>query len=308
MDYAASKQFVSPRGVSIAGDDSAALCWELDEGVTAARQETWLLSFIDILALLLTLLVLLLAYQDQDRRLEQELAAGAAQKDTGSAVVLQTPLTAYNGPRLLPPALDAPQGYAVPRHVGAETVKFAGTMVSFAYAPTPFVELALRGAFEGQLANSEDPILAEPYSAKEFGISNVGLSVKNIEKAIAFYRDVVGMEKVLDREVDSPLARIVGIEGAKARIVHMKLGEALVELFDYQNPKGRDPRPDQNQSDYGLTHIGFMVEDFWGTYQHLLNHGVEFLGEPVEIRPGVFVGYFRGVEYEVCEIREIVSQ
>jgi chemotaxis protein MotB len=114
MDYAASKQFVSPRGVSVAGDDSAALCWELDGGMTAARQETWLLSFIDILALLLTLLVLLLAYQDQDRRLEQELAASAPPNGTGSAVSLQTLLTANNTPRLLPSVFDAAQGYAVP--------------------------------------------------------------------------------------------------------------------------------------------------------------------------------------------------
>jgi hypothetical protein len=28
----------------------------------------------------------------------------------------------------------------------------------------------------------------------------------------------------------------------------------------------------------------------------------------VEIRPGVWVAYFRGVEYEVCEIREIQAQ
>jgi chemotaxis protein MotB len=56
----------------------------------------------------------LLAYQDQDRSVEQELAASAAQNDTGSAVSLQTLLTASHAPRLLPPALDAPQGYAVP--------------------------------------------------------------------------------------------------------------------------------------------------------------------------------------------------
>jgi chemotaxis protein MotB len=113
MDYAASKQFVSPRDLSAAGEESAALCWDLDAGITAARQETWLLSFIDILALLLTLLVLLLAYQDQDRRLEQELAVSASHNDTGSAVSLQTLLSANNAPRLLPSALDAALGYAV---------------------------------------------------------------------------------------------------------------------------------------------------------------------------------------------------
>jgi hypothetical protein len=79
----------------------------------------------------------------------------------------------------------------------------------------------------------------------------------------------------------------------------------VIELFDYRHPKGREPRLDAQQSDYGLTHIGFIVEDFWGTYHHLVDRGVSFLGEPVEIRPGVFVAYFHGAEHEVCEIREI---
>ena len=136
-------------------------------------------------------------------------------------------------------------------------------------------------------------------------MDHVGVSVKNIEKAIEFYRDVVGMEKTMDREVDSPLARIIGIEGARARIVHMTLGGAAVELFNYHSPTGRDPRPDQNQSDYGLTHIGFLVEDFEQTYRDLQARGAQFLGEKVEIRPGVFVAYFRGAEHEICEIREI---
>jgi len=136
-------------------------------------------------------------------------------------------------------------------------------------------------------------------------MDHVGVSVKNIEKAISFYSDVVGMEKVMDREFDSPLARIIGIEGAKARVVHMKLGDSVIELFDYKHPKGREPPADQNQSDYGLIHIGLAVENFEETYKDLKTRGVTFLGQPVEIRPGVFVAYFRGAESEVCEMREI---
>ena len=136
-------------------------------------------------------------------------------------------------------------------------------------------------------------------------MDHVGVSVKDIEKAIVFYRDVLGMEKSLDREFDAPLAQITGLEGARARIVHMRLGDSVVELFDYQHPKGREPRPDHKQADFGLIHIGFMVADFQKTYQDLKAKGVQFLGEPVEIRPGVFVAYFRGAENEVCEMREI---
>jgi len=138
-------------------------------------------------------------------------------------------------------------------------------------------------------------------------VDHVAVSVKDMANAIAFYRDVIGMEQVFDREFDEPMARLIGVEGTRVRIVHMRLGDSVVELFDYRHPIGRDPRLDHRQSDYGLTHIGFRVQDFWSTYQHLLDHGVEFLGEPVEIRPGVLVAYFRGVEYEVCEMREIVS-
>ena len=135
---------------------------------------------------------------------------------------------------------------------------------------------------------------------------HIAMSVRDMEKAIAFYRDVVGMEKVFDREFAEGMARLIGVEGARVRVVHMKLNDSMIELFDYAYPPGREPRPDRQQSDFGLIHIGFIVEDFWGTYRHLIDHGVKFLADPVEIRPGVHVGYFHGVEYEVCEIREIL--
>lgn len=137
-------------------------------------------------------------------------------------------------------------------------------------------------------------------------LDHVAMSVKDMEKAIAFYRDVVGMEKVLDREFDVGMARLIGVEGTRVRIVHMKIGDMILELFDYEHPRGREPRPDPLQSDFGLTHIGFAVDDFQATYQGLVDRGVEFVGEALEIRPGVFVAYFYGVEHEVCEIREVL--
>jgi catechol 2,3-dioxygenase-like lactoylglutathione lyase family enzyme len=136
-------------------------------------------------------------------------------------------------------------------------------------------------------------------------MDHVGVSVKNMEKAISFYRDVIGMEKVLDRYFDIGLEDIIGEKGAKARIVHMRLENSMVELFDYGNPNARPPHSNKSQSDYGLIHIGFMVQDFQNTFKKLKNKGVKFLGKPVEIRSGVHVAYFQGAEYEICEMREI---
>ena len=138
-------------------------------------------------------------------------------------------------------------------------------------------------------------------------LDHVAISVKDMSKCVAFYRDVIGMEKVFDRHFDVGMAKLIGIEGTKVHIVHMALGDMVIELFDYEYPEGRERRPDAQQGDYGLTHIGFMVKDFWETYRHLVDCGVEFLGEALEIRPGVFVAYFYGAEGEVCEIREILT-
>ncbi len=137
-------------------------------------------------------------------------------------------------------------------------------------------------------------------------MDHVAMSVQDMDKCIAFYRDVIGFEKVFDREFDVAMGKLIGIEGTRVRIVHLRFHENVLELFAYHYPQGRPPRPDRTQADYGLIHIGFMVEDFWGTYRYLVERGVKFLGEPVEIRPGVFVAYFHGAEYEVGEIREIV--
>lgn len=136
-------------------------------------------------------------------------------------------------------------------------------------------------------------------------MDHVAMSVQNMERCIAFYHDLIGFEKVFDRTFDEGIARLIATPGAQVRIVHLRLGEQVLELFDYHYPQGCPPRADRQQSDYGLIHIGFMVADFWATYRMLQARGVRFLGEAVEIRPGVMVAYFHGAEYEVCEMREI---
>ena len=65
-------------------------------------------------------------------------------------------------------------------------------------------------------------------------VDHAAISVKDMEKVIAFYRNVIGMEKVFDREFDKPMATLIGIEDVQARIVHMKLGDSAVERFDYK--------------------------------------------------------------------------
>ena len=138
------------------------------------------------------------------------------------------------------------------------------------------------------------------------GLGHVGLSVGNTQRSIEFYRDIMGMEVVLELDIsDDRQSRVIGTPGVKCRIVHLKLGDAVLELFEYQQPVGENRARTMPQWDHGLVHIGFEVDDFHERVKHLKSTNVEFLGEPVEFRPGVWVLYFKGPDGEICELRDI---
>lgn len=136
-------------------------------------------------------------------------------------------------------------------------------------------------------------------------LGHVGLSVSDLERSKAFYCDVLGMEVVLELDIsDDRQARVVGMPGMKCRIVHLRLGDGVLELFDYR-PRGEDLAHRMRQWDQGIVHIGFEVDDFHQRLDRLHRAGVEFLGEPVEFRPGVWVLYFLGPDGEVCELHDV---
>ena len=136
-------------------------------------------------------------------------------------------------------------------------------------------------------------------------LSHVALCVSDMERSLEFYRDFIGMEPIMDLDIsDDRIRRVLGIAEAKCRIVHLKLGRAVLELFQYSCPAGENRAAGLHQYDQALTHIGFDVSDLDRHVEDLKKKKIEFLGEPVEIRPGVSVVYFRGPDGEVCEFRQ----
>jgi catechol 2,3-dioxygenase-like lactoylglutathione lyase family enzyme len=137
-------------------------------------------------------------------------------------------------------------------------------------------------------------------------LEHVALSVASLERSIAFYRDLLGFTFL--RIVESPpsmrLGDVVGLPGCSARIAHLQLGATMLELFEYQAPRGRAVAPDRTQADNGFTHIGLRSTDTRADHQRLRAQGIQFLHEPVEFRPGVWIAYFRGPDGEICELRQ----
>ena len=133
----------------------------------------------------------------------------------------------------------------------------------------------------------------------------MGLCVSDMERSLEFYRDFLGMEVLMELEItDDRIERVIGEKGAQCRIAHLELGGNILELFQYHRPEGKNIAKDLRQCDIGLTHLGFEIDDFHLHVEQLRQRKVEFLAEPVEFRPGVWVVYFRGPDGEVCEFRE----
>ena len=137
------------------------------------------------------------------------------------------------------------------------------------------------------------------------GLEHVALSVGDMERSVKFYTELFGMEVVFEVDFsDDRIERITGIAGARCKVVHLKLGDSILELFHYTHPAGRRISRDQLQCDHGFTHIGFRVSNIQEHVEELARRGVELLGQLTEVRPGAWVVYFRGPDGEVCELRQ----
>jgi len=137
-------------------------------------------------------------------------------------------------------------------------------------------------------------------------LEHPALSVGDLDRSIAFYRVLLGFEliRIIEPRDDAMLGTISGMPGAKARIAHLELGDSMLELFEYVEPRGRPIPSDRPQADIGWVHVGLSSDDVPADYRRLKERGVSFLGEPVEFRPGVRVVYFHGPDGEVCELRQ----
>lgn len=138
-------------------------------------------------------------------------------------------------------------------------------------------------------------------------VGHVAISVKDIERSLTLYRDLLGMRVIRDipPEQSGGLGRITGLNNCSARIVHLNASGFMVELFQYITPRGRPIPSDHCQADNGFTHIGFESTDVRADWARLCQAGIHFLSEPVEFRPGVWVAYFRGPDGETCELRQV---
>ena len=116
--------------------------------------------------------------------------------------------------------------------------------------------------------------------------NHVGLTVSNLERSIAFYRDLLGFHVAYERgEVTAEyMPRLVGIPGARLKIAGLDIPGLHLDLIEYLEPKGADRGGPT--SDVGNIHIGFTVDDLLAAHEQLSAAGVRFKSDPVSPTTG----------------------
>lgn len=122
-------------------------------------------------------------------------------------------------------------------------------------------------------------------------LHHTGYTVSDLDRSVAFYRDLLGCEVVATQEKRGGyLAEIVGYPHAHVRMAHLRAPESphIIELFEYLTPQSEHPRLEPRN--VGTAHMSFLVGDLEATYERLLAAGIEFYSPPVKIDTGINAG------------------
>jgi lactoylglutathione lyase len=122
---------------------------------------------------------------------------------------------------------------------------------------------------------------ASPEGGFSLSANHVGVTVSDLSRSIAFYRDLLGFHVAYERgEVTAEyMPRLVGIPGARLKIAGLDIPGLHLDLIEYLDPKGAPTAGPT--SDVGNVHIGYTVDDLWAAYRSLSSAGVRFKSEPV---------------------------
>jgi catechol 2,3-dioxygenase-like lactoylglutathione lyase family enzyme len=138
----------------------------------------------------------------------------------------------------------------------------------------------------------------------------VGLTVSNMDRAVAFYTGVLPFKTVSDEEVSGRQYELLsGLFGARGRVVKLRLGAEQIELTEFLAPKGRPIPPDVRANDRLFQHIAIVVSDIAKAYVLLRERNVEHASTGPQRLPdwnpnagGISAFYFRDPDRHFLEI------
>jgi Lactoylglutathione lyase and related lyases len=139
---------------------------------------------------------------------------------------------------------------------------------------------------------------------------HTGITVSNLERSLAFWRDVLGLELSHTAHQTGELAReITGVTGSEIKLAVLKtLSGHKIELLEYLAPPDRK-HSDVRPCDVGHVHVALLVDDLDAILEKIAGSGWKAAGKPPTLKTGPNAGkrvvYVRDSDGTTIEFMEI---
>lgn len=143
---------------------------------------------------------------------------------------------------------------------------------------------------------------------------HTGFTVANLDRSLAFYCDVLGLE-LLTKQTGTAdyLSSVTGFPGIRLEMAFLKVpgeDDHILELLEYASHPAEPTDRATNRPGNG--HLCFVVEDIWACYRELSAKGARFVSEPTLITSGRNRGaraaYFRDPDGFTLELYQPAPQ
>jgi catechol 2,3-dioxygenase-like lactoylglutathione lyase family enzyme len=122
-------------------------------------------------------------------------------------------------------------------------------------------------------------------------VYHTGFTVADVERSVAFYRDVLGMRVIRRQTGTAPyLSTITGFAGVRLEVALLQSAEggSMLELLQYASHPATPTDRATNRPGNG--HLCFRVADIHAACRELRERGVTLVSEPTAITAGVHAG------------------
>ncbi|MDE7149216.1 MAG: methylmalonyl-CoA epimerase [Bacteroidales bacterium] len=126
-------------------------------------------------------------------------------------------------------------------------------------------------------------------------IENIGIAVKNLDEAIKYYQDVLGLE----------CYNIEEVADQKVKTAFFQVGQTKIELLESTDPEGTIAKFIEKRGE-GVHHIAFAMEDVATALNEAADKGVQLIDKaPRKGAENLMIGFLhpkstKGVLTEFC--------
>jgi catechol 2,3-dioxygenase-like lactoylglutathione lyase family enzyme len=141
-------------------------------------------------------------------------------------------------------------------------------------------------------------------------IRHTGIVVTDLNKALYFYQDLLGLRVVKDmKESGDYIDNISALKNVQVRTVKMAADDGnLIELLFYSSCPG-NPETNRTINQIGCSHVAFTVDNLDDEYRRLTQAGVPF-NAPPQFSPDGFakVTFCRDPDGSYIELVEVLKK